>query len=30
MTATTIARSDVGAARITQAGVTRSEWIKLR
>ena len=30
MTATTIARSDVGAARITQAGVIQSEWIKLR
>src|ERR1019366_4208962 len=30
MTATTIARTDVGAARITQAGVIRSEWIKLR
>jgi ABC-2 type transport system permease protein len=30
VTAPTIARSDVGAARITQAGVIRSEWIKLR
>src|SRR5665213_110778 len=30
MTATTIARSDVGAARITQAGVIKSEWIKIR
>ena len=30
MTATTIARSDVGRARVTQSGVTRSEWIKIR
>ena len=30
MTAVTIAPSDVGSARITQAGVIQSEWIKIR
>src|ERR1700722_1001177 len=30
MTAATIARSEMGSARITQGGVIQSEWIKLR
>jgi ABC-type transport system involved in multi-copper enzyme maturation permease subunit len=30
MTAATIARSEVGEARVTQAGVIQSEWIKIR
>ncbi len=30
MTTATIARSDVGAPRITQVGVIKSEWIKVR